>query len=182
MSFRSDDSRRYGHVPPAQYPVAAPPQEPVGYPARRPSFNSGDDANLPAARPQSLYTGSTGRADEELFISSPTAEHHSAHNRASYVPQNAAAASYQRQYQVQVPPPPPSHSTYNPQSFARSQSTSLPYHPAQGGRYTPSTSPTYTTPPNKLHSAGVQPRGICERRLCGPSEALDCRRVQQLRL
>ncbi|KAL2138293.1 hypothetical protein VTI28DRAFT_7012 [Corynascus sepedonium] len=150
MSFRSDDSRRYGHVPPAQYPVASPPQEPAGYPARRPSFNSGDDATYfdqPSARPQPLYTGSTGRADEELFITSPTAESQSAASRTNYVSQNAAAATYQRQYQVQVPPPPPSHSTYNPQSFARSHSNSLPYHPAQHLRQTPSTSPTYTSPP-----------------------------------
>ncbi|SPQ19555.1 05c91abe-feea-4c16-b980-164e1af34d7c [Thermothielavioides terrestris] len=160
MSFRSDDSRRYGHVPPAQYPVATPPQEPVGYPARRQSFNNGDDASFfdppNANRAQPLYTGSTGRADEELFIASPSAERQPAANRASYIPQNAAAAAYQRQYQVQIPPPPPppppSHSTYNPQTFARSQSTSLPYHPAQGARYTPSTSPTYTTPPTTTYT------------------------------
>ncbi|AEO54793.1 hypothetical protein MYCTH_2297813 [Thermothelomyces thermophilus ATCC 42464] len=148
MSFRSDDSRRYGHVPPAQYSVATPPQEPAGYPARRLSFNSGDDANYfeqPNTRPQRSYTGSTGRADEELFITGPTAESQPAANRASYVSHNAAAATYQRQYQV--PPPPPSHSTYNPQAFARSQSTSLPYHPAQNLRQTPSTSPIYTSPP-----------------------------------
>ncbi|KAH6855056.1 CNH domain-containing protein [Chaetomium sp. MPI-CAGE-AT-0009] len=161
MSFRSDESRRYGHVPPAQYPVAPPPQEPAGYPARRPSFNSGDDANYfdqPAARPHQLYTaGGTGRGDEELFITSPTAESHSAANRASYIPQNAAAASYQRQYQVQLPPPPPSHSTYNPQTFARSQSASLPYHPAQNVRHTPSASPTYATPPTNYTPQAYNP-------------------------
>ncbi|KAL2262140.1 hypothetical protein VTK26DRAFT_2340 [Humicola hyalothermophila] len=155
MSFRTDDSRRYGHVPPAQYPVAPVPTGPdsAAYPARRPSFNSGDDSGYfdqNAARTQPLYLGdvATGRADEELFISSPTRNSQSSQNRASYIPQNAAAANYQRQYQVQVPPPPPSHSTYNPQQFARSQSTSLPYHPGPGStRYTPTTSPTYTTPP-----------------------------------
>ncbi|KAL2126916.1 hypothetical protein VTI74DRAFT_11631 [Chaetomium olivicolor] len=160
MSFRSDDSRRYGHVPPAQYPVApAAPQEPAGYPARRQSFNNGDDASFfdqPAARPQSLHTGATGRADEELFITSPTSDTQPAANRASYIPQNAAAANYQRQYQVQVPPPPPSHSTYNPQSFARSQSTSLPYHPAQGTKYTP-TSPTFPTPPTSYTPQAYNP-------------------------
>ncbi|KAK4236745.1 Rho1 guanine nucleotide exchange factor 3 [Achaetomium macrosporum] len=165
MSFRSDDSRRYGHVPPAQYPVAAaPPQEPVGYPARRPSFNSGDDASFfdqPAARHQ--YTGSTGRADEELFINSPSTDAQPARNRASsYIPQNAAAAGYQRQYQVQVPPPPPSHSTYNPQAFARSQSTSLPYHPAQGARYTPMASPTYTTPPANYTPQAYSPAAYAD--------------------
>ncbi len=167
MSFRDDGSRRYGHVPPAQYPVAAPLQDPAGYPARRPSFNNGDDATFfdqPAARPQPLYTGpppnaaSTGRADEELFITSPISEPQSNPNRASYIPQNAAAANYQRQYQVQVPPPPPSHSTYNPQAFARSQSTSLPYHPAPGGaRYTSPASPTYASPPTNYTPAAYNP-------------------------
>ena len=152
MSFRSDDSRRYGHVPPAQYPVAgAPPHEPAGYPARRQSFNNGDDASFfdqpAAARPQPLFTGSTGRADEELFINSPVTDAQSAQNRASYIPQGPAAAGYQRPYQAQAPPPPPSHSTYNPQAFARSQSTSLPYHPVQATRYSTSTSPTYPTTP-----------------------------------
>ncbi|KAL2161347.1 hypothetical protein VTH06DRAFT_8569 [Thermothelomyces fergusii] len=148
MSFRSDDSRRYGHVPPAQYPVAAPPPEPAGYPARRLSFNSGDDASYfeqPSTRHQSLYAGSSGRADEELFISGPASESQPAGNRASYVPHSATAAAYQRQYQA--PPPPPSHSTYNPQAFARSHSASLSYHPAQNLRQTPSTSPTYASPP-----------------------------------
>lgn len=151
MSFRSDDSRRYGHVPPAQYPVAAPAaHEPAAYPSRRPSFNTGDDSGFfdqTAVRSHRSYTASSGRADEELFISSPTAEAHPAHNRASYVPQSTAAAGYQRQYQAQIPPPPPSHSTYNPQHFARSHSASLPYHPSPAARYTPSTSPTYTSPP-----------------------------------
>ncbi|KAL2023557.1 hypothetical protein VTK56DRAFT_2165 [Thermocarpiscus australiensis] len=151
MSFRGDDSRRYGHVPPAQYPVAAPAQERLAYPSRRLSFNSGDDSSLfdqTAVRPPPLHTGSTGKADEELFITSPTTDPQPPQNRASYLPQNAAAVGYQRQYQVQVPPPPPppSHSTYNPQQFARSQSSSLPYHPHPGARYTPSTSPTYTSP------------------------------------
>ncbi|KAJ4298624.1 Rho guanine nucleotide exchange factor [Collariella sp. IMI 366227] len=113
MSFRGDDSRRYGHVPPAQYPVApAASQDPAGYPARRQSFNSGDDANFfdqSAARPQSLYTATSGRGDEELFITSPTADNQSAANRASYIPQNAAATNYQRQYQVQA---------YNPAAYA----------------------------------------------------------------
>ncbi|KAH6630331.1 CNH domain-containing protein [Chaetomium sp. MPI-SDFR-AT-0129] len=160
MSFRSDDSRRYGHIPPAQYPVGAPPQAPAGYPARRPSFNNGDDATYfdqHGSQSQPLYTGASGRADEELFITSPPLDAHSAANRASYVPQNAAAASYQRQYQVQPPPPPPSHSTYNPQSFARSQSASLPYHPAQNVRHTPATSPTYATPPTNYTPQAYNP-------------------------
>ncbi|KXX75346.1 Rho1 guanine nucleotide exchange factor 3 [Madurella mycetomatis] len=148
MSFRGDDSRRYGHVPPAQYSIpASGQQDPSAYPARRPSFNDGDDSSFfdqAATRPQPLYTGSTGRAEEELFITSPTTDPQPPQSRASYIPQHAAAAGYQRQYTAQVPPPPPSHTTYNPQHFARSQSTSLPYHP--GPRYTPSASPTYTSP------------------------------------
>ncbi|KAK4459055.1 putative rho1 guanine nucleotide exchange factor 3 [Cladorrhinum samala] len=167
MSFRGDESRRYGHVPPAQYPVAGTPQQPAGYPQRRPSFNNGDDQtyfdqNAGAPRPQPLYTGNTGalRGEEELFISSPTNESHPPQNRPPYVQGLPAspAPGYQRQYQAQVPPPPPSHSTYNPQHFARSQSTSLPYHPSPGAaRYTPTQSPTYQSPPTNYTPQAYNP-------------------------
>ena len=61
-------------------------------------------------------------------------------------------AGYQTQYQSPPPPPPPapSHNTYNPQLFARSQSTNLPYHPAPASRYGQPASPTAvgTSPTN----------------------------------
>ncbi|KAK4192757.1 putative rho1 guanine nucleotide exchange factor 3 [Podospora australis] len=185
MAFRGDESRRYGHVPPAQYPVAGSAQQQhqyqhqqqqqqlVGYPQRRPSFNDGDDqeffdqnAAAGAARPQPLFTGSmnAGRGEEELFITSPTVDSQPPlpppPNRASYMPPSAnnVGTGYQRQYPGQVPPPPPSHSTYNPQQFARSQSTSLPYHPSPGAtRYTPTASPTYTTPPTNYTPQAYNP-------------------------
>ncbi|KAK4225105.1 putative rho1 guanine nucleotide exchange factor 3 [Podospora fimiseda] len=168
MSFRGDESRRYGHVPAAQYPVAGQQPQHQQYPQRRPSFNNGDDQtyfdqSAGATRPQPLYTGNAnaGRGDEELFISSPTAESHHQQNRQPFVPGLPAspAPGYQRQFQTQVPPPPPSHSTYNPQNFARSQSTSLPYHPAPAGaaRYTPTQSPTYASPPTNYTPQAYNP-------------------------
>ncbi|POS78120.1 Rgf3-like protein [Diaporthe helianthi] len=103
MSFRGDGGRRYGHLPPIQYPV--PGQEQHAYPARANSFNAGDDAVL-------LDPDRQGDVDParqaELFMASPT-----------------ASSGHQR-YHSQAPPTP---STYNPQDFGRSQST-LPYHPA----------------------------------------------------
>lgn len=116
MSFRGDGGRRYGHVPPIQYPV--PGQEQHGYPARANSFNAGDDATL-------IDPDRQGDADPtrqaELFMSSPT-----------------GSSGHQR-YQSQAPPTP---STYNPQDFGRSQST-LPYHPAS--RYASPTAPAATS-------------------------------------
>ncbi|KAK3693972.1 CNH domain-containing protein [Podospora appendiculata] len=149
MSFRGDDSRRYGHVPPAQYPVPTSAQNPAAYPPRRPSFNNGDDAsffdaNSPAV--QGGYAGNGGRGEEELFITSP-ADSQPAPSRLSYNTQ-AAMSGYQQQYQAQVPPPPAStQSTYNPQLFARSQSTSLPYHSHPASRYAAPASPTYNSTP-----------------------------------
>ncbi|KAM7211588.1 Rho1 guanine nucleotide exchange factor 3 [Rhypophila decipiens] len=157
MSFRGDDSRRYGHVPPAQYPVPTPNQDTAQYqqPARRPSFNNGDDAAL--FDRNMGYAGNSGRAEEELFISSPTSDGRGAQNRMSYQPQPLAMGGYQNQYAAQLPPPPAppplttTQSAYNPQTFARSQSTSLPYHPHPASRYSSPVSPTYntnTTPTN----------------------------------
>ncbi|KAK0703553.1 putative RhoGEF group protein [Lasiosphaeria miniovina] len=167
MSFRGDDSRRYGHVPPAQYPVAPQvqdqqqqqqpyqQQQPVPYPPRRQSFNNGDDTVQPT------YAGSNGRGEEELFISSPVNSSQPVPNRTAFT-QNAAMSSYQqRPYQSQGPPT-PTHSTYNPQLFARSQSTSLPYHPppptryAQGSPYAPA-SPTFSSTPTNYTPQAYNP-------------------------
>ncbi|KAI0399397.1 CNH domain-containing protein [Xylaria palmicola] len=152
MSFRGDDQRRYGHVPPVQYPVTGQPlQDQSTYPARRPSFNNGDDsAALPPAATRTSYRptlNTTARGlgvDDELFlVPSPTIEA----NR-TYTNSNPAVSGYQHSYQPQTPPTP---STYNPQAFIRSQSTSLPPNPRPAHRWgqpsVPSApySPTSTT-------------------------------------
>ncbi|ORY67684.1 CNH domain-containing protein [Pseudomassariella vexata] len=129
MSFRGDDQRRYGHIPPVQYPVAnqQAPEQPTYLP-RRPSFNSGDDSALfdSAANrqhyPPPVNTSTRGHVSEdELFLASPTDS-----SRPNHGSSNVAMSGYQHQYTAQSPPTP---STYNPQAFVRSQSTSLPPHP-----------------------------------------------------
>ncbi|KAK1783848.1 CNH domain-containing protein [Copromyces sp. CBS 386.78] len=170
MSFRGDDSRRYGHVPPAQYPVGGTAQDhnnnPPYPPQRRLSFNTGDDADMfdPSASRQqpAIYTGApvSSRGEEELFITSPTVQDApAAQNRLSYNPQHIAMAGYQHQYQAQTnaPPPAPTHSTYNPQAFARTQSTSLPYHPGPPSRYGAPTSPTYAPTPTTYTPPAYNP-------------------------
>ncbi|KAM0326153.1 hypothetical protein ACHAQA_006747 [Verticillium albo-atrum] len=159
MSFRSDGQRRYGHVPPVQYPIADQSQDQSSYPARRPSFNNGDDSSFfdqgqgqghGQHQAQSYPDGNASavRGQDELFLTSPTDA-----NRPSYGSSNSAMSGYQHQFQAAAPPT-PSHSTYNPQHFARSQSTSLPYHPqppvqryssTSAGSHT-ATSPTNYTP------------------------------------
>ncbi|KAI1843681.1 hypothetical protein JX265_008492 [Neoarthrinium moseri] len=147
MSFRGDDQRRYGHVPPVQYPVAN--DQSPGQPSRRLSFNSGDDSapvntaanrhtHQPTLNTRGLPTG------DELFLASPTEA-----GRVSYGSANAAMSGYQHQYSAQTPPTP---SAYNPQAFVqRGQSQSLPYHPhPAANRYSAQSavpySPTAATP------------------------------------
>ncbi|GAP88075.1 putative Rho1 guanine nucleotide exchange factor 3 [Rosellinia necatrix] len=153
MSFRGDDQRRYGHVPPVQYPVAGQslPDRPA-HPARSPSFNNGDDATgFPSAATRPPYhptLNTTARGlgvEDELFLAaSPTVEA----NRANYGNSNAVMSSYQQSYQSQTPPTP---STYDPRAFIRSQSTTLPPNPRPAHRWpqpnVPSApySPTATT-------------------------------------
>ncbi|KAK3394273.1 CNH domain-containing protein [Podospora didyma] len=171
MSFRGDDSRRYGHVPPAQYPVANLAQDQTAaYPPRRQSFNNGDDSSFfdqGSARPQPAYVGNSGRGEEELFISSPISDPQPVPNRASYLPQNPIMSGYQqqRQYQSQPPAPaptPPTHSTYNPQLFPRSQSTASQYHPPPPSRYNPGSpyapaSPTFSSTPTNYTPQAYNP-------------------------
>ncbi|KAH7358196.1 Rho1 guanine nucleotide exchange factor 3 [Plectosphaerella cucumerina] len=152
MSFRGDNQRRYGHVPPVQYPVSGQPQDHTGYPERRPSFNNGDDSSFfehtgHGGHGQQPYPpgGAPPRGEDELFLTSPTDQ---TAPRPAYggAPSPSALSGYQHQYQAPAPPT-PSHSTYNPQHFARSQSTSLPYHPQPAQRYSgASTSSIPNTP------------------------------------
>ncbi|KAK0729842.1 CNH domain-containing protein [Lasiosphaeris hirsuta] len=159
MSFRGDDSRRYGHVPPAQYPVANSAQDQSANAVRRSSFNNGDDSNFfdQGATRHSYASANSGRVDEELFIASPTIDSQPPPARSSYntqhVAQHIITAGYQPQSQYQTPPTP----TYNPQHFARSQSTSLPYHPNSATRYSPAISPTYGSTPTNYTPQAYNP-------------------------
>ncbi|KAK7940975.1 uncharacterized protein PG986_013362 [Apiospora aurea] len=150
MSFRGE--RRYGHVPPVQYPVANQATSDQPLPLRRQSFNSGDDSapfETTAISRQSYLPPVNTRgldADNELFITSPTGASRPEYGSAA----NVAMSGYQHQYAAQTPPTP---STYNPQAFVgRSQSQSLAYHPppASATQYRPQSaapySPTMTTP------------------------------------
>ncbi|KAI8632897.1 Rho1 guanine nucleotide exchange factor 3 [Xylariaceae sp. FL1651] len=136
MSFRGDDQRRYGHIPPVQYPVASQPsQDQSAFPVRSPSFNNGDDStghSSAVTRPPYHPTLNTtvrglGTEDELFLVASPTIEA----NRTNYGNSNPAMSGYQHSYQPQTPPTP---STYNPQAFARSQSTHVPYLPHPSNR------------------------------------------------
>ncbi|KAI0096986.1 CNH domain-containing protein [Nemania sp. FL0031] len=137
MSFRGDDQRRYGHVPPVQYPVASQAsQDQTTYPVRTPSFNNGDDStgfSSATTRPPYHPTLNTtarglGMEDELFLVASPTVEA----NRANYGNSNTALSGYQHPYQAQTPPTP---STYNPQAFVRSHSASLPPNPRPPHRW-----------------------------------------------
>ncbi|KAL2757729.1 hypothetical protein ACRALDRAFT_1061048 [Sodiomyces alcalophilus JCM 7366] len=172
MSFRSDDQRRYGHVPPVQYPIPQS-QDESSYPARRPSFNTGDDASFlnQAAAHSHPYpnTNTSAGTEDELFLTSPTSS--SSVHRPTYPGSTDNALSgHQHQYQGQgQPPPTPTHPTYNPQHFARPHSTSLPYHPPPPQRYSSTsssashapTSPTTYTPAQynpAAYAAASQPQ------------------------
>lgn len=161
MSFRADDQRRYGHVPPVQYPVAGQPQEyqqqqeqqqHLYDTGRRSSFTGGDDAayyqqqqqqqhqqhhhqQAAAAPPQRppTFANNAGNGEDELFLTSAGGGGRPVYSTSV---STSALSGYQHQFQDPSPPT-PSHS-YNPQSFAqssnfgRSQSTStLPYHQQQ---------------------------------------------------
>lgn len=126
MSFRGDGGRRYGHVPPVQYPV--PGQEQHAYPVRTNSFNAGDDAGLVDS--DSELNTDAGR-QAEMFMTSPS----------------PSTSSYQQRYHGQAQQTPPTPTTYNPQEFAsRPQSTSLPYHSASRFSSPAATMPTSYTP------------------------------------
>lgn len=123
MSFRGDN-QRYGHLPPVQYPVPGRGQN--AYPPQSGNYDENDDAVVDdGARHQGAVD--TGR-EAEMFMTSPT--------------------SSTGQYQQHPQQTPLSPSTYNPQHFAvRSNSTSLPYHPAANRYASPlPTNPTSYTP------------------------------------
>src|SRR5690606_29981216 len=95
MSFHGANQRRYGHVPPVQYPVANRSNDQPSYSARRPSFDQGDDAALfaPAQAPSPGYHNAPplSRAPaggDELFLSS-----------TGGTPQTTSNVSSQNQYE-----------------------------------------------------------------------------------
>ncbi|RDA84559.1 hypothetical protein CP532_1100 [Ophiocordyceps camponoti-leonardi (nom. inval.)] len=126
MSFRADDQRRYGHVPPVQYPVPGqrPDRQAVG---RRLSFNSGDDAAYYG--PQSPSAPPQPPTEDELFFDR-SAGSGSPAGPSPFGSTNSALSGYQRQYQSTTPRTPPSHSTYNPQAFTQSSSTAHRHSPS----------------------------------------------------
>ncbi|KAL7931016.1 CNH domain-containing protein [Trichoderma chlorosporum] len=148
MSFRNDEGRRYGQVPPVQYPVAG--QQPAEQPGmtRQASFNSGDDGTYYEGHGHNHYNPAiTHRpatsAEDDLFMSTPS----------NYPPgrspsgSGSALSGYPHQYQQEQPPPTPAHAAYNPQTFAptsnfhRSQSTNIPMHQqTMSSRYSASSS------------------------------------------
>ncbi|KAM0474336.1 hypothetical protein ACHAPX_007672 [Trichoderma viride] len=169
MSFRNNEGRRYGHVPPVQYPVAGQPADHSNM-ARQTSFNHGDDGTYYEGHPQDQYSGALTHAhrpsasvgDDELFIS--TQPNYPPGRPAS---SNTAMSGYAHQYQQEQPPPTPSHAAYNPQSFAppsnfhRSQSTNVPYVHQQtmSTRYnaTPiSSNSAYSSPSPNNYAAAPQ--------------------------
>ncbi|CAK7209075.1 Rho guanine nucleotide exchange factor [Sporothrix bragantina] len=188
MSFRGDDQRRYGHVPPVQYPVAnqqqhqhlsqhqqVPQQQQYAqhpqydqsqYPARRPSFNNGDDnsyfSQQQAQPPHQLHHAQASipsRGEDELFLTSPV----ESPPAAPPIPAKPAAyggpasnpatamAGYQHQYQTIS-----SQSSYNPQTFARSQSQALPYHPHPSARLASPTMPSFSSFQTQQHAQQQQ--------------------------
>ncbi|XP_044721500.1 CNH domain-containing protein [Hirsutella rhossiliensis] len=142
MSFRADDQRRYGHVPPVQYPVAGqkPDRQPVG---RRLSFNTGDDAayhdDQASDRPPTSVHGAQPPGADELFLDSPTASS-SSMGRSPFGSTSSALSGY---HPDTTPRTPPAQSTYNPQNFAhasgaafrRSPSSAVPHHSHSSSRY-----------------------------------------------
>lgn len=158
MSFRGDDQRRYGSIPPVQYPISAPYsahqhqqqqqqqhlqqlQQPAQDLGRRPSFNTGDDRNTSTYYshhhavvnhdgPDFAHASAPTGADE-LFLTNPT---------AAASTSTSPLAGFQHRFQDPAAQP-PSAAAYNPQSFVasnaapatagftRSQSTASSYYP-----------------------------------------------------
>ncbi|KAG6085185.1 hypothetical protein E4U16_007401 [Claviceps sp. LM84 group G4] len=156
MSFRGDDQRRYGQVPPVQYAVTGqqqPEQQAVSN-GRRPSFNTGDEDLLyyDEAYNQPSFVGPPFHGGEgDLFLTSPVAGDNPSLGR--HASSNSALSGYQHQYRDPNPSM-PLHAAYNPQSFSpssntspqRAQPTALPYHPHPASRFSASSVSSYNAP------------------------------------
>ncbi|CEJ86717.1 Putative Rho1 guanine nucleotide exchange factor 3 [[Torrubiella] hemipterigena] len=170
MAFRGDDQRRYGQVPPVQYPVSnqySAQQQQQAAAGRRLSYMDGDDGASyhDPTSPQQHYPQNTNQ--DELFMSSPAQPAGFQHHQQQQQPQHHnSMAGYHHRYQD---PAQPTHAnaSYNPQSFAPppnsglSGGVGLPYtpHPA-AGRYAhsnaqgaPDTAPQSTYNPQSYNPA-----------------------------
>ncbi|KAF4509958.1 hypothetical protein G6O67_001890 [Ophiocordyceps sinensis] len=146
MSFRADDQRRYGHVPPVQYPVAGqkPDRQAVG---RRLSFNTGDDAAYhgdPASDgPPNSGHGAQPLGADELFLTSTASN--SSMGRSPFGSTNSALSGHHTDTTPRTPPP---QATYNPQSFAHqpSSSSAIPHHSHSSSRYSANSGGSFGAP------------------------------------
>ncbi|KAI6644412.1 hypothetical protein MCOR14_001189 [Pyricularia oryzae] len=146
MSF--NDGRRYGHVPPAQYPVQNTQSQD---PARRSSFHRGDDSSFLDQQGNGMV-----RADDELFVSSPVETHNSASTRppTGYgATANVGMAGYQHQYQA-----PPTPTSYNPAQFATQPLSTAGFGRSLSTNQVPSTTrSSYNTPASPTYGGLASP-------------------------
>lgn len=152
MSFRGDGQRRYGQVPPVQYPVSGQYNNQQPAEGRRLSYVDGDDNPFDeTGAPHAHAQAHAGRVDhrDELFMSASPAGGYQQQQQQ----QPAPMAGYQHQYQD---PAAASHGSYNPQSFAPppnssvGQNVGLPFTPHPSTRYpnnAPAAIQTNTTQP-----------------------------------
>ncbi|KAH8816897.1 rhoGEF protein-like protein [Xylogone sp. PMI_703] len=158
MSF-NNGQRRYGHVPPAQYGQHATQQN-HGL-QRQPSFDNGDDGALVNSNNYNRYQTNPAYPGSSQPVNMPQEHHYTTTSPIqsprspglnSFGSPNSALSGYQHIYQPypnesQSAPPP--QVTYNPQHFARSQSTTQPpsqyrpYNSAAPAAPYNNTTPTY---------------------------------------
>lgn len=141
MAFRGDDQRRYGQVPPVQYPVSGQySNQPQSTDGRSQMLIEDDDsAYHNNASAEHHHRGHpTGTADE-LFLSHPPA----GSTQSTFPPPQSTAnsmAGYPHRYQDPTPAT-ATHNSYNPQSFAPppnsnlAQGVGLPFTPHPSTRY-----------------------------------------------
>lgn len=124
MSFRGDDQRRYGQVPPVQYPVGQQ-QDQAGL-GRRPSFNSGDDGAYHRHPQQAaaFMPPIPDNPEDELFLGNQAGAN-PAFARPAYGSTNQPPSAYQHHYQDTVATSASQYNaqpSYNPQVFTPSSS------------------------------------------------------------
>ncbi|KAM3450799.1 hypothetical protein MY5147_003510 [Beauveria neobassiana] len=182
MSFRGDDQRRYGSVPPVQYPVSGPysaqqhhqspqrHQQQTRNLSRQPSFNTGDDSNTSAyyshhaapfdANGPNFAQPSAPAGHDELFLTSPSTTASS----------TSPLAGFQHRFHDPAAQP-PAAPAYNPQTyvangaaaaaapsgFTRSQSATTssyyPHAPANNAAVYGGTSPPTSYTPQSYNPA-----------------------------
>ncbi|TVY75851.1 Rho1 guanine nucleotide exchange factor [Lachnellula suecica] len=137
MSFRGNEQRRYGHIPPAQYGLPGSQDQNHSNSGlhRQSSFDNGDDAPFFDQNTSRYQSGTTppipGRAanmpQEELFMTAPPSQSPGSPGQGSFGSMSPALSGYQHQYQpFPTGASSPPQAAYNPQHFARTQSQSQP--------------------------------------------------------